>query len=119
MTFKPPRILGPRATSRAPVLVNTLETEIFEEKAATLSRLTRAFEAKFSAWRDAEAAAGAGCGEPPSERQRQWLFDEAADALWQFVVQREACGLKNTEAVLREYKVPAALRLTMGASRRA
>jgi hypothetical protein len=33
-------------------------------------------------------------------------------------MQREVCGLTNTEAVFREYRVPAALRLRMGAIRR-
>jgi hypothetical protein len=33
-------------------------------------------------------------------------------------VQREACGLRNTEAVLRDYKVPAAVRLRMGVVRK-
>jgi hypothetical protein len=116
MTLKPPQILAPRSAVRAQPIVNALETEIFEEKAATLGRLTRAFESALAAWRDAEPRAESG-GEA-SEMRRARLFDAAADALWHFVVQREACGLRNTEAVLREYKVPPALRLRMGAIRR-
>jgi hypothetical protein len=116
MSLKPPQILAPRSVLRPQPLVNPLDSEIFEEKAATLARLTRAFETALAAWRAVEEEAGAGL--PPSERRRRRLLDEAAEALWHFVVQREACGLRNTEAVLREYRVPAALRLRMGAIRR-
>lgn len=115
MTLKPPQILAPRSATRAQPIVNALEIEIFEEKAATLARLTRAFESALAAWRDIELEAETG---EASDGRRARLFDAAADALWHFVVQREACGLRNTEAVLREYKVPAALRLRMGAIRR-
>jgi len=116
MSVRPPRLLAPRSALRPHPIVNTLDAEIFEEKAATLGRLTRSFETAFFAWRDAETDAEAGAGADAEKRQR--LFDAAAEALWLFVVQREACGLRNTEAVLREYKVPAALRLRMGAKRR-
>jgi Family of unknown function (DUF6665) len=92
-------------------VVNTLQAEIIEEQAATLGRLTRSFETALAAWRAAETS-GEG-----ADRCAQ-LRDEAADALWEFVVQREACGLRNTEAVLREYRVPASLKFRMGAIRR-
>jgi hypothetical protein len=117
MSVKPPQILAPRSARGPQPLVSTLETEIFEEKAATLARLTRTFEAALAAWRAAEAEEEAEPGTEASERRHR-LFDEAAQALWHFVVQREVCGLRNTEAVMREYKVPAALRLRMGAARR-
>jgi len=116
MSLKPPQILAPRSARGPQPIVNTLELEIFEEKAATLARLTRAFETAYAAWREAEEKAAA--GDPPPERERRRLFDAAAEALWLFVVQREASGLRNTEAVLRIYEVPAALRLRMGAIRR-
>ena len=117
MSLKPPRAFAPRSTDRAQPVVDTLQAEIFEEKAATLARLTRAFEDALARWRSVEAEAEAQRGNTV-ERHRQHAFDAAARALWHFVVQREACGLRNTEAVLREYQVPAALRLRMGAVRR-
>jgi hypothetical protein len=39
----------------------------------------------------------------------------AARALWQFVVQREACGLRDSGAMMRMYGVPAEVRDRMGA----
>jgi hypothetical protein len=31
---------------------------------------------------------------------------EAGHALWMFVVQREACGLRDSRTVMRDYNVP-------------
>ena len=31
---------------------------------------------------------------------------EAGHALWMFVVQREACGLRDSPTVMRDYSVP-------------
>lgn len=84
--------------------VDVLEYEILQEKASTLGRLTRRFE-------EALAAHGAA---PDDEA----LLDAAGEALWHFVIQRELCGLRNTEAVLRENRVPPAVRLRMGVARR-
>ena len=115
MSLRPPRALAPRSADRALPIVDTLQAEIAEEKAATLGRLTRAFEDALAHWRAVEAEAEASRGGTMA-RRRQRAFDAAARALWHFVVQREACGLRNTEDVLREYRVPGALRLRMGRS---
>jgi hypothetical protein len=39
---------------------------------------------------------------------------EAGDALWCFMVQREACGLRDPRPVLRDYRVPAEVQNRMG-----
>lgn len=115
MSITPPRTLAPPPVKGA---IDVLDYEVMQEKTATLRRLTEAFERALAALQafDAEASRD---GEP--DRQARWeeLLDTAAEALWVFVVQREACGLRNTEAVLGEYGVPAALRLRMGVVRRA
>jgi hypothetical protein len=38
----------------------------------------------------------------------------ASDALWCFVVQREACGLRDPRPVMRDYRVPAEVQNRMG-----
>ena len=38
---------------------------------------------------------------------RQSLVAEARAALWNFVVQREACGLRDARQVILDYRVPA------------
>ena len=39
----------------------------------------------------------------------------AAHALWQFIVQREACGLSDTAMVVYMYRVPREVHGRMGA----
>jgi hypothetical protein len=46
---------------------------------------------------------------------RARLLQEASDALWCFVVQREACGLRDQKAIMRAYQVPADVQNRMGA----
>ena len=41
-------------------------------------------------------------------------MQDAGDALWCFMVQREACGLRDPRPVLRDYRVPAEVRNRMG-----
>ena len=91
---------------------SVLETELMQEKAATLGRLTRTFEHALAAYVSRSEGESA-----VPEADEQALRDAAADALWQFVVQRETCGLRNTEAVLREYRVPLSIRRRMGVRR--
>jgi hypothetical protein len=50
----------------------------------------------------------------PQKHARAALVAEAAYALWLFVVQREACGLRDSRTVMREYEVPAEVRDRMG-----
>ena len=90
--------------TRQSAAVDVLEYELLQEKASTLSRVTQIFERAL--------AAHLAAPEDPD------LFAHAGEALWHFVIQRELCGLRNTEAVLREYRVPAPLRLRMGVTRR-
>jgi hypothetical protein len=41
----------------------------------------------------------------------------AGEALWYFVVQREVLGLRDSDAVMRELRVPREVRLRMGLNR--
>jgi hypothetical protein len=41
----------------------------------------------------------------------------AGEALWYFVVQREACGLRDADSVVRQMGVPREVRLRMGPAR--
>jgi hypothetical protein len=46
---------------------------------------------------------------------RRTLVMEAGHALWMFVVQREACGLRDARTVMRDYGVPREVQRQMGA----
>jgi hypothetical protein len=112
MSIRPPRHLA----APAGTAIDVLQYEVIEEKAATLGRLTQAFERAFAALRAFEADPTCRLDQRRAA-ERQALIDQAAEALWHFVVQREACGLRNTDTVLREYGVPAAVRLRLGVAR--
>jgi hypothetical protein len=45
---------------------------------------------------------------------RARLVQDAGDALWCFMVQREACGLRDPRPVLRDYRVPPEVQNRMG-----
>lgn len=111
MNVRPPRILARRAPDNP---LSALEHELLQEKVATLSRLGRRLERALARLAACEAADGPLRNEPGSEREA--LLAEAGEALWHFVIQREAMGLRNTEQVLRAYGVPKAVRLRMGAA---
>lgn len=93
---------------------DVLEYELVQEQAAALGRMGRALEAALAALREFDA-------EHPhtevsaSERQaRRALVTEAGKALWMFIVQREACGLRDSRTVMRDYGVPGEVMLHSG-----
>jgi hypothetical protein len=80
-----------------------LDYEIAQEKAAALGRLGRGLERALQRLTDFDAAHPAGGA---ARRRRAELVADAAHALWLFMVQREACGLRDSRAVMRDYGVP-------------
>jgi hypothetical protein len=89
--------------------VDILDYEIAQEQAVALGRLGRALEATLAKLREFDA------GTPASVLQeRRTLVMEAGHALWMFVVQREACGLRDSRVVMRDYKVPGEVQRCMG-----
>jgi len=103
MTLRPP---GAHARTAPPV---ALDYEIAREQASALGRVGRALEAALAALADYDNR--------QSERDatRARLVQDASDALWCFMVQREACGLRDPRPVLRHYGVPAEVYARMGA----
>jgi hypothetical protein len=91
-----------------------LEYEIAREKAISLGRLGRRLEAALEAVRAFDAA-GARAGR---SREREALLAEARTLLWYFVVQREACGLRDSAQLMQDYGVPKDVRARMGFNRR-
>ena len=95
-------------TPAAPQRVVALDYEIAQEQASALGRLGRALEAALAALADYD------CIHPQPTAPRAQLVADAADALWCFMVQREACGLRDPRPVLRDYRVPAEVQNRMG-----
>ncbi|MGE3923463.1 MAG: hypothetical protein AB7G13_11070 [Lautropia sp.] len=109
---------------------------IREETAAAIGRAGRRLQAAIAALAacDSEADGGhlgntdrsagsdAGSGDAGSgdarerrDEQRRYLLAEAANALWECVVQREAMGLTDHQMIDRIYGVPPVLWRMMGA----
>jgi hypothetical protein len=91
--------------------VDILNYEIVQEQASALGRLGRGLEAALKALREFDAVhghSGASCGE------RRELVTAASHALWMFVVQREACGMRESRRLMHDYGVPAEVQQRMG-----
>src|ERR1700757_2828691 len=88
--------------------LDVLDYEIIQEQAAALGRMGRALEASLAKLREFDAA-NPRVGAPASAQQaRRTLVIEAGHALWMFVAQREACGLRDSRTVMSNYNMPAA-----------
>jgi hypothetical protein len=101
MTLRPPR---PSSSSRDSATA-ALDYEIAQEKVFALGRAGRALEAALAALAAYQGA--------PAARAR--LVQDASDALWCYMVQREAMGLRDPRPVMRDYRVPAEVQNRMGA----
>ena len=93
-----------------------LDHEFAQERATALGRLGRALEAALAALSafDVDHPRNGARGEA-EQRRRATLVAQASVALWHFAVQREACGLRDMRAVMRDYRVPAEVAARMGA----
>jgi hypothetical protein len=87
-----------RIVNRA-LAADPLSYELLQEMAYSLGRAGRRAE------HDDQPSSGGG---------RDELVGRAGEAVWCFVVQREACGFRDAEAVLAQLAVPAEVRGRMG-----
>ena len=108
MTLRPPGKPSSAPAGKTPL--GSLEYEIAQETASALGRHGRALEAALKDLTEFDAA------DPARRRGRRAdLVATAAQALWQFIVQREACGLRDAATVVRRYRVPTEVQHQMGA----
>jgi hypothetical protein len=94
--------------------VDVLGYEIAEERAAALGRMGRALEQALAALRDFDAAHPRAGAPDSAQQRRRTLVTEAGHALWMLVVQREACGLRDSRHLMRTYNVPGEVQRCMG-----
>jgi hypothetical protein len=108
-----PRALPPWLRAENPAAA--LDYEIAREKASALGRLGRRLEAALAALAVFDAQADAEViGSSERRERRDALVAAAGEVLWSFIVQREACGLRDSARAMRDYGVPAEVRLRMG-----
>jgi hypothetical protein len=94
---------------------DVLADEFGREQASALGRLGRALEITLAALAQFDADHSRKASAAEDRQLRASLVTEASVALWLFVVQREACGLRDMRYVLRDYRVPAEVAARMGA----
>ncbi|MCP3373491.1 DUF6665 family protein [Bradyrhizobium cajani] len=94
--------------------VDILHYEIVQEQASALGRMGRTLEQSLARLREFDAAHER--LELPASMQpaRRKLVAEAGQALWMFVVQREATGLRDSRHIMRTYNVPGEVQRCMG-----
>jgi len=98
--------------------VDVLNYEIVQEQAAALGRMGRALEVALAKLREFDAAHPRAGAPVSTQKARHVLVMEAGHALWMFVVQREACGLRDSRLLMRDYRdynVPVEVQQLMGA----
>ena len=94
---------------------DVLADEFRQERAAALGRLGRALEGSLASLARFDADHSQTMSAAECRQVRASLVAEASRALWHFVVQREACGLRDLRYVLRDYRVPREVAARMGA----
>jgi len=92
-----------------------LDYEIAQEKAAALGRLGRGLEQALAALASFDAEHPEPSRTEDVRRLRSTLVETAGHALWLFIVQRDACGLRDAKAVMQDYGVPAEVQARAGA----
>ena len=85
--------------------LDLLGHEILAEKAAALGRTGRRVEETLARLRE---------NGDDAERRPQLLKD-AAEAVHGYFIQRELCGLRKHDTVIREYNIPKAVLVRLGA----
>lgn len=108
MALRPPsqyqmNALGTSGTGGA---VQSLDHEILGEKAATLGR----------AGDRVEKALKRLAAEAADSPQRPVLLKNAAETVYAYFIQRELCGMRRHQDVIREYGIPAEVLVRLGAS---
>jgi hypothetical protein len=106
--------MNPRSSSKASAHLVALDYEVAQEQASALGRLGRALEAALAALVEHDRLHGGDRSDLDQAGTRARLVRDAGDALWCFMVQREACGLRDPRPVLRDYRVPRDVQNRMG-----
>ena len=100
MTVRMPQSLSSGLTREAGWSV--LDYEILQQKAHTLGTLGGQVEQALAKLRTFDAGADGAA----REAQRSVLLDEAAERVWAFMIQRELCGLRYWDAIVKDYGIP-------------
>src|ERR1700676_3935687 len=84
----------------------TLAFEIGQEKASALARQRRRLETALAVLGAQDCAHPQEAAARRSDLGRARLVADAGEALWYLMVQRDACGLYGSAALIADYGVP-------------
>ncbi len=93
---------------------SVLDYELREQKAHTLGTLSSQVEQALAALRAFDAETH----QPDREHRHRAMLDDAADLVWAFMIQRELCGLRSWDAVVKDYGIPREVLNRVGQVRR-
>jgi hypothetical protein len=82
-----------------------LDDQIRQEKAAALQRIAARMEAALEALRTADRS---------DMKRRRDLLEDAAEAVWFYILQRESLGLRQNTRALDQYDIPGEVRARIG-----
>lgn len=91
-----------------------IEDELLGEAASSLGRASEKLQKALAALAQFDRDAAGVPGAPDRSRERAQLRDEARQALWYVIVQREAMGIRTHDGVLRLLQVPREIAERMG-----
>jgi hypothetical protein len=103
MSLRPPSQYG--NPGKSPDGLGLLDYEIAAEKAAALGRAGERVEHLLAALRAHEGEA--------DDRKR--LLRKTAEAVYGYFIQRELCGMRRHQDVIREYQIPQEVLVRLGA----
>ncbi|WP_293859164.1 DUF6665 family protein [uncultured Alsobacter sp.] len=99
---------GVASSSRRETGANVLDTEIAQLKAESLGSIGTQVETAVARLKAFDAAGA------PDPARRAALLDAAAEKAWAFMIQRELCGLRHWDAVVKAYGIPREVLNRMG-----
>ncbi len=95
---------------RSDAAFNVLQHEMLAEMASSLGHHARRVETAMAALRAFDPAGDTG--------ERLTLVKAAAREVWAFLVQREACGLRDQQQIIKDYDIPGEVLVRLGAMER-
>ena len=112
MSVRPPS--NTSGASASEVLFDTLGHEILSEKAAALGRAGAQAERCLARLKAHRAEPGP-AGDEAGEALRGKLLKEAAEAVYAWFIQRELCGFRRHDQVIRDLAIPREVLARLGA----
>ncbi|KQZ14270.1 hypothetical protein ASD44_09460 [Mesorhizobium sp. Root554] len=113
MSFRPPSNLS--GASASEVAFDALGHEILAEKAAALGSAGRKAEKCLTRLQEHDGADAGSSAKEERDAVRNRLLKEAADAVYAWFIQRELCGFRRHEGVIREFGIPREVLIRLGA----